>query len=346
MRPFPFLRAPTALLVQLIGLLLLLSTCVQAQQPANAGTIVGEVRVTRGSFPAMRLLVNIETRGTQVASVYTDGEGRFSFEDLPGNYYHIIIQQEGFRPVNFAVAMNPSVQRTMYVHLELVPEETDSNSQAQTGSVSGSNPAMVDQAALLNNFPKDARKQFEKATKFQEEGKRKEAIEHYEKALTIAPKMYFARNNLGSLYLENRQFDEAEIQFRNVITENQADANAFFNLANVCLLTKRFDEALEFVQQGLTREPNSGFGHFLRGSVMLQKGNRIEAEKNLRLALNENPGMANARLELVNLYIQQRRNDDAAKELSVFLKQSPDSSFAPKARMLLKKLQPDPDVKR
>ena len=50
-------------------------------------------------------------------------------------------------------------------------------------------------------------------------------------------------------------------------------------------LTKRFDEASDFVHQGLTREPNSALGHFLMGSVMLQKGNRTELASMRPLAL-------------------------------------------------------------
>jgi len=108
---------------------------------------------------------NIETRGARVATVYADAEGKFAFEDLPGNLYHIIIQQEGFRPVNYPVALNPSVQHVVYVRLELTPEEKSSGSQPKQGNVGGSNPAMVDQSSLLKNFPKDAKKHYAKATK-------------------------------------------------------------------------------------------------------------------------------------------------------------------------------------
>src|SRR3989442_1570680 len=129
MRAFPFLRALRALTAQVLYFTpLLLLACAQAQQAFNTGTIVGEIRVTRASFPEMRILVEIETSGARVATVYADAEGKFAFEDLPGNLYHIIIQQEGFRPVNHPVALNPSVQRIMYVHLELTPEDKSSGS--------------------------------------------------------------------------------------------------------------------------------------------------------------------------------------------------------------------------
>jgi len=332
-------RAPVARLFSYLIVPLVWLGSSQAQQPPNTGTIVGELRVARANFPPTRVLMTLERSGAQAGSVYTDGEGRFSFEDVPGNLYHIVAHQEGFRPVDVAVALNPSVQHVLYVHIELIPEETASDIHSKPEGLAGGNPAMVHLSALLSNFPRHARKQYERAARLQKQGKRQEAIEYYERALRIAPDMYFARNNLGSLYLENMKFGEAETEFRKVIADNQADANAYFNLANVCLLTKRYGESLEFARQGLTRQPNSALGNFIMGSVLLQKGDGRKAEQYLRSALDENPALANAHLALVNLYIQESRNGDAIKELSTFLEQSPDSDFARQARELLKKLQ-------
>jgi Tfp pilus assembly protein PilF len=75
------------------------------------------------------------------------------------------------------------------------------------------------------------------------------------------------------------------------------------------------------------------------GSVMLQKGTHDEAEKQLHAALEQDPAMANAHLALANLYLQQKRNTDVVEELQSFLQQAPDSSYAPHARELLKKLR-------
>ena len=166
-----------------------------------------------------------------------------------------------------------------------------------------------------------------------------EAVDQYEKALAIAPTMYTARNNLASLYLEQQRFNDAETQLKKVIAENHADANAYFNLANVYLLTNRLGEAIDAVEEGLKRQPQSGLGEFLMGSVLVRKGNAQEAEKHFRIALNNDPNLANAHLALVNLYVKESRNNEAIAELSSFLKQSPESPYAPHARELLTRLQ-------
>jgi Flp pilus assembly protein TadD len=311
-------------------------TLASAQQQTTTATLVGQLRVTRMGSPPMRILVRLERSGAQVGESYSDPEGKFSFDDLPGNLFHVVIRQEGYRSVELAVDINPSVQHLVHVHIELVPDEKDEPAQS---TLKGSNSAMVDEAALIDKFPKDAKKQYEKGTKAQREGKSQQAIEHYEKALEIAPEMYFARNNLASLYLENQRFGEAETELKKVIAQNQADANAYFNLANVYLLTARLNEATVSIEEGLKRQPRSALGEFLMGSTLIKKGNTQEAEKHLRVALNADPGLANAHLALVNLYIQQDRNAEAVQELSLFLKQSPDSPFSPHARDLLKKLQ-------
>jgi tetratricopeptide (TPR) repeat protein len=316
---------------------LLVCALAQAQQLTNTATLVGQLRVTRIGAPPMRVLVKLDRSGAQVGEAFSDSEGKFSFDDLPGNLYHIVVRQEGYRPVEMAVAINPSVQHLVYVQIELIPE--DKKEQPTQSTLKGSNSAMVDEATLADKYPKEARKQYEKGTKAQREGKPEQAIEHYEKALAIAPGMYFARNNLASLYLENQKFGDAETEFRKVIAENQADANAYFNLANVYLLTDRLNEATDSIQEGLKRQPQSALGELLMGQVLIKQGNARGAEQRFRLALNDDPGLANARLALVNLYVRQNRSEEAAAELSLFLKQSPDSSFAPHARELLRKLQ-------
>jgi Tfp pilus assembly protein PilF len=323
----------------------LLPTLCAAQPGNTQGNIVGQLRVTRGGNLPNNVMVVLQTRGAQADVTYADDGGKFVFEGLLANIYHVVIQQDGFQPLNIQVNVNPQIQHLSYVYPELVPIEDTKKAAQPTSQLKGSNRAMVDPSELLSHYPKDAQKHYEKATELQERGKDPAAIEEYNKALAIAPDMYFARNNLGSLYLQDQQFDKAEAEFRKVIEKNRADANGYFNLANVCLLTKRLDDAADFVQQGMTREPQSAFGHFLSGSVMVQKGNAAEGEKQLRAALEQDPGMANAHLALVNLYIQQKREADAIQELQAFLQQAPESAFAPHARELLRKLRPNEAVK-
>src|SRR5258708_4059522 len=150
-------------------LCLLLGACLQAQQTNNTATLVGQLRVTRIGSPPMRVLVKLDRSGAQVGETYSAPEGKFSFDDLPGNLYPLVVSQEGYRSVEMAVDINPAIQHLVYVHIELVPEEK--KDQSTQSSLKGSNSAMVDEATLADKYPKEARKQYEKGTKAQREGK-------------------------------------------------------------------------------------------------------------------------------------------------------------------------------
>ena len=61
--------------------------------------------------------------------------------------------------------------------------------------------------------------------------------------------------------------------------------------------------------------------------------------KNLQDALVLDPTMSQAQLQLVSLYLQQNRKQNAIDQLQTFLKNFPTAAMTPKAKELLLKLQ-------
>jgi predicted Zn-dependent protease len=125
-----------------------------------------------------------------------------------------------------------------------------------------------------------------------------------------------------------------------VVKLNQSDAAAYFNLANVCTVTNQLPDARHFLEEGLRRQPESGFGKFLLGSLDLREGRLKEAETALREAIQLSPTMTQARLQLVNLLLQGNRKQDAIAQLRDFISTFPADPFAPRATQLLQKLDP------
>ena len=105
------------------------------------------------------------------------------------------------------------------------------------------------------------------------------------------------------------------------------------------MLKSQYSQSEEWVEKGLRREPDSAFGHFLEGSLCSRTGRPSEAESSLRRSLELDPFMSKAHLALVNLYLQQKRDGDAAAELRLFVKNFPEDPFAPKAKQVLQKLE-------
>jgi tetratricopeptide (TPR) repeat protein len=232
------------------------------------------------------------------------------------------------------------------VQIYLRPREKK-NADPLAKQVAGSNPYIVDPGDYNQRFPKKAVKEYDKGLEAEKKGEKDKAIGHYEAALKIAPEYYPARNNLGALYLGKSDFKSAEEQFREAVRLDQNEAQAYFNLSNVLMLTGRIPEAETTLAAGLQRRPDSAFGNFLQGCLYVRTGKLAEAESSLQNALRLDSKMSQAYLQLVNLYLRQNRREDAIAQLQAFLKGFPDAAAAPKAKEILTKLQTGQDaVKR
>jgi tetratricopeptide (TPR) repeat protein len=331
------MRSPILLLCTLLTCLVTPSELL-AQQPNQLGKIIGNIRVVRGDFPAHPILISLDMRGTPIGSAYCDNQGSFGFGGLVANQYRVSVNDDAYEPVSESTEVNPTTSATNWVQITLVPR-ANAKKDPLPGRVEGSNPFLIDSAEFYRQFPKKTVKEFEKGADADHRGKSDAAIEHYERALSYSPNFYPAHNNLGSVYLARQNFEAAQAQFEAALKANQNDVEAYFNLANVHLMTKRYSDAEREIKEGLQRRPNSAFGHFLEGLLYSRTGHPELAEKSLQSALQLDPKMPQAYLQLVNLYLQQKRTPEAIAELEAYLKACPDSPFSPKARESLKRLQ-------
>jgi tetratricopeptide (TPR) repeat protein len=309
-----------------------------AAQAGENGTIAGQITIARGSFPPDRIEVTLQTRGIIVNQVWTDDEGRFLFRDLPGNPYHVVINDEKYEPYEELVRLNPHTNPTYIISIRLTPKAS-AQPDAPPPAVAGGNPYLVDLAEYEKEFPKKAVKEFEEGVKCQANGRMEDAVRHFQEAMKLAPDFYPAHNNLGAVYLSQSNFPAAQAEFEAVLKLKQSDTQAYFNLGNVFLLTGRYDDCLRMVEEGLRKQPNSGLGHFLLGSVYGRLGRLPEAERALHDAIQFDPSLSRPHLELVNLYLREKRTPDAISELKFFLKAFPADPLVPGAKQVLARLE-------
>jgi tetratricopeptide (TPR) repeat protein len=313
-------------------LLLAMSTAAWPQGGATSGTIIGIARVFPGTFPEP-VLVTLQLRGAAMATAYTDPEGRFSFGNLGGSVYHVVINDERYVPIDIEVTVRPDVLTVNMLQLTLIGREPKADPKAPGGSY------VTSPSDLTKAYPKNAIKEFERGVKMESAGKEDQAIEHYRKAIQEAPDFAVAHNNLGSLYVGKSDFPAAQREFADSIRLSPSDSKAYFNMANVMLLTGKLQDAERYLQDGFRKQPDSAFGFFVQGSVLERNGNLPDAERALRRSLELNPKMTRPHLELVNLYLREQRPADAIAELHKFLQEAPSDALAPKARDVLKKLE-------
>ena len=305
------------------------------------GSIGGQLRTVTGDSPSHQIMVELQVRGATITSVYADAQGRFSFNNIEGNPYHIVIHDDAYYPVDEVVTIRPESPNA-YLHLFLRPRVESRNDDATKAPAAGGNPYLVSSTDYNKRFSKKAIKEFKRGVDAEHADKSDQAFSHYLAALKLAPDYYPAHNNLGSLYLSRKDFKNAEEQFRNAMRLEPNDSQAYLNLANVLLLTGRFAESEEAVASGLQRNPNSAFGYFLKGNLASRIQNYSEAEKDFREAFRLDPSMWQAELHVANVYLQQGRRADAVNQLQTFLKAFSSVAAAPRARQLLEQLQGAP----
>jgi tetratricopeptide (TPR) repeat protein len=302
------------------------------------GKIIANVSVSRSGAPDHPVLISLEIRGSTISETYSDANGRVGFYNLVPNEYKVTVNDDAYEPFSVTSEVDPTKAAINFIQITLIPRPS-AKKDPLPGRVEGSNPYLVDLADYYSHFPKKTLKEFHKGVDADHDGNPDSAIEHYQKALSLSPDFYPAHNNLGAIYVSRQSFEAARTEFEAALKSNQNDGQAYFNLANVLVLTQHYEEARREIDEGLQRRPDSAFGKFLLGSVYTRTGHPELAEKSLQSALEIDPKMSQAQLQLVNLYMQQKRTGDAIAQLETYLKTFPDSPFAPKARDLLKRLQ-------
>src|SRR5690348_4457307 len=203
-----------------LALSLSLSTRLHAQQ--QLGTVIGEVRIQRGDFPSQKVMVSLMIRGAPMASTYTDDQGRFGFYALPLDLYYVDINDDDYQSVHERAMLSPFTS-SVFLQITLVPKTATKGEKPAT-QLSGGNPNVMDVKEYAKRFPKKAFKEFQKGVQADQDGKRDDAIRHYEKSLQIAPDFYPAHNNLGSDELGRNNLPDARREFEKVIQLNQTDA--------------------------------------------------------------------------------------------------------------------------
>lgn len=116
-------------------------------------------------------------------------------------------------------------------------------------------------------------------------GKRdfKKSEESFRRALTLNPQHNFSRNNLGSLYLEQGKYAQAQREFELVAKD------------------------LAFVEQYKTL--------YNLGVLNAKQGQRLKAEHFYQRSLKENPNFCQAWLKLAELQLELGKREDAVNSL-------------------------------
>ena len=183
-----------------------------------------------------------------------------------------------------------------------------------------------------------------------ERGKLKEAVEEFQRALTLDPNNVNVSNSLGVCYAQMGQFGEAVNEFARVTSlkpsdfmgqynlacallslgrEDEAEqafrraseleprrASPYFQLAKLCRKQKRLEEAQHYLSQTVELKPHWAKAWRLIGECFLEQGKDAEAMNGFKKALKINGNDAAALSGLAVLYARVDSNLEIALSLA------------------------------
>ncbi len=102
---------------------------------------------------------------------------------------------------------------------------------------------------------RDAQIQYEKAERFRKQGRLKDAKRFYEEALKLDPRHVDALNNLGVVYLHDKDYSAAQRKFEAITRIEPNDADPYYNLACLHALKGEERQALAYLKKAVSLNP-------------------------------------------------------------------------------------------
>lgn len=134
----------------------------------------------------------------------------------------------------------------------------------------------------------------------------------WEEVVNRSPGNLLARINLGSAYMERKDFDRAEAEFRRVTVLAPDYPRAYYNLGLLALRRERYDDARGYFLQTADVAPGYTEAYHILGTEALKHRRFDEARAAFQRAVALHPADAKAHAQLG--LIAQRTGDDVTAE--------------------------------
>ena len=141
------------------------------------------------------------------------------------------------------------------------------------------------------------------------------AIALLKRATEVDPKNKFAWNNLGLIYLQMRDSDQAIAAFQKQIEVNPYDEFAYNNLGRVYWNDRKYDDAVKAFNKQLENNPLDKFAHANLGQMYSEWHKYdlavAELEKAVAVTPDSAPGSAELQVSLGDAYLNLGQDDKA-----------------------------------
>jgi tetratricopeptide (TPR) repeat protein len=319
------------------SLLTLASASVYAQRdrdtynPGNQSfEVAGQANIAGTNTPASNVPVRLERfSGGIIDQVNTDERGRFRFGNLQRGYYRVIINA----PPRFAPSQQDADLSLLFKAYLVF-----------TLAAAGSPASTID--VIDARVPATARAEFTRGREALGRKDDKEAVVHFQKAISLYPEFYEAHFLLGTAFVNQREWEKAESEYLSALAIKPDSPSAMLALGEVYWREKRQDEAEKILLEGLKLEERNWHGHFTLSRLYWDKGDVMKAGPEIGRTLQLKPDFAEAHLLAGNILLRLNQPQRAQLEYEEYLRLAPKGEYAGQARTLLRRLQNTPPEQR
>jgi len=156
-----------------------------------------------------------------------------------------------------------------------------------------------------------------------EQGRSKEAMDHYRQALEIRPDIAETHINMGIELQASGRARGALQHFREALRINSNSVRAHSNWGKALHSLGQMEEAVAHYQQALAVQPDYAMAHFNWGVALAASGRFEEAVEHYRKAVEINPKLAVAYHNLGVLYAGAGRLEQAIEQFELALRAQP-----------------------
>jgi tetratricopeptide (TPR) repeat protein len=315
---------------------------VQMSGTGGRHTIQGKIYFPSGRRADLIVKVTLESSNVGELSVFADTNGSFSFRNLSGGSYAVVINAGAdYEIARESVYIDQISTRTIQ-GLDTVPRVITLPIYLQPKFRSDAEKKIGVVNAALANVPKAAADLYLRALEVARTGNSKKAIEDLKAALSQYPDFPLALTELGVQYLKISEPDKAADALATAVKLAPDDFPPRLNYGIALLNQRKFALAEEQFRAALQRTEAPTARMYLGITLAMQR-KLTEAEKELLAAVKLNTAEVNlAHRYLGGVYIATREYKRAATELETYLKLAPKAADAERIRATIADLRNKP----
>ncbi|MGH7951101.1 MAG: tetratricopeptide repeat protein [Limisphaerales bacterium] len=150
----------------------------------------------------------------------------------------------------------------------------------------------------------------------------------WQDTLTKNPDSWMAHNNLGTIFKNKGEFDQAIHQYQETIRLKPDFAQGHYNLGIVLFKKGREDKAIAQFQEAIRLDPHDSRAYYNYAVALDGKGRDDEAIKQYEKAIHLNPDYVGARINLGIVFGQKGKVDEAMTQFQEAVRLAPNDAEA------------------